>query len=385
MHNGTTMHNDPIMRRMHACVLAQVPMFLWGAPGTGKTARAKSYARGRKLALERVLLSRCEAIDLKPRMYTDGRVIVGEMPEIDRLVQVAAQANGSIVALMFFDELNLATREVEGAALDKIDAPPPGVAVLAAGNPPARGQAARPLGGAAANRFCHMDVPADAKAWAEAQINGWSDGEGEAAFPMPSAASLAKAHARARTYVSAYIRSQPNDLESPPDNPVDAGKAWPSTRTWENARNLHAVAMAMGLDPEDTRALIAGCIGEGTAIKYLAYVQDADLPDPETLLSDPDSYAVDPDRLDRTIVALTAVAGAVAANPNEARWVAAWRVIGVVAKADQAAAAMVGSDLLVNWHKSLVNRDPKAAKDLTGPHILMKKHAPRLADILAPR
>ena len=33
------MSPDPILRRMHACVLALIPAFFWSDPGAGKTAR----------------------------------------------------------------------------------------------------------------------------------------------------------------------------------------------------------------------------------------------------------------------------------------------------------------------------------------------------------
>ena len=362
--------SDPIIRRIHACVLAGVPVCLWGEPGTGKTARTLQYGRARGLHLERWLLSRCEPIDLKPRIYDGGKMIVADPPEIDRLKE-----RGGI---LFLDELNRAARETEGAALDRIDAPPPGVSVIAACNPPSRGQAARALESAAANRFCHLDVQADAIAWANAQVGGWADDD--AILTVPDEAALKRATARAATLVSAFIRRRGELLEKAPDNTVHAGKAWPSTRTWEYARKLHAMAMALGYDAEDTRSLIAGCVGDGPAVEFLAYVADADLPDPEELLAKPETFAPSPGRVDRTVAALTAVVGAVDQAFTEPRWTAAWQIIATCVNSDQADAAMTGGDMLMAAYRRFGKRDAKAQTALTNPVKLMTR---RMAEIIA--
>ena len=366
------MHSDPILRRIHACALARVPACLWGPPGSGKTARALSYQRARGLHLERWLLSRCEPIDIKPRIYEGGRVVVCDPPEIERLT-----SNGG--GILFLDELNRASRETEGAALDRIDSPPKNVILLAACNPPSRGQAARSLESAAANRFCHLDVAADAKAWADAQVGGWDEGDG-GAFAVPGPDLLARGEARAAAFVSAFIRRMPDRLEKAPDNPVDAGRAWPSTRSWEYARRLHGVAMALGLDSEDTRELVAGCVGAGPSLEYAAYVLDADLPDPEDLLAEPDKYTPPKGRVDRTVAALTAVAGAVDRQFTDPRWKAAWKLLTRCLDADQADAGMVGADLLIATWKRLGRKDAAAQKAITHPQSLMPN---RMAQILA--
>ena len=280
---------------------------------------------------------------------------------------------------MFTDELNRAARETEGASLDIIDNPPEGVAVIAACNPPSRGQAARSLESAAANRFCHLDVAADAKAWADAQVGGWS--EDASSFDLPDAATLSRADTRAGTYVGSFMRKRGELLEKAPDNPLQAGKAWASTRTWSYVRKLHAMSMALGLDAEDTRALIAGCVGDGPAIEYLAYVADADLPDPEELLKNPESFKPSVGRIDRTVAALTAVAGAVESLITEERWKAAWAMVRICFDHDQADAGLVGGDMLGAVYKRYGMRDPKAQTLLSRPSKNMTK---RMAEIIAP-
>jgi len=54
---------------------------------------------------------------------------------------------------------------------------------------------------------------------------------------------------------------------------------------------------------------------------------EMDLPDPEEVLADPDSFQV-PERGDRAYAVLSSVAAAVASNPTVERWLAGWRVLG---------------------------------------------------------
>ena len=369
------MSPNPILRRVHACVLAGVPAFLWGKPGTGKTQRVLALGRATERHVQRWLLSRCEPIDIKPRVYHEGKVIVCDPPEIDQLVECARAAKGGI---MFMDELNLATRETESAALDKIDAPLDGIAVIAAGNPICRGQAARSLGAPAANRFCHLDVEADAAAWARAQISGWPESPSD--FPKPEDDALEAATNKTRMLASSFIQRMPDLLEKCPDDSVQAGRGWPSTRTWEFAVKVRAVAVALGYDVEDQRALLAGCVGEAAAVAFLAFCADADLVDPEAWLKDPTGIL--PDRIDRTVAALTAVAYAVQTKLDEPRWIAAWQILGHVETSNQLDAAMVGGDLVVAMYRDLAKRDPTKVKTLTPPAKLMAKYAPKMATLL---
>jgi hypothetical protein len=356
------MHSDPIVRRLHACVLALVPCCLWSDPGAGKTARVTAYAKARALPLERWLLSRCEPIDLKPRIYDAGRVIVADPPEIERLTQAGR-------GILFVDELNRAARETEGAALDRIDTPPAGVSVIAACNPPARGQAARSLESAAANRFCHIELAADSDAFANGLVGGWATSQED--LPVPNAADVTRETDSGRALASAFLRRRGELVEKQPDNPVQAGRAWPSPRTWEHAIRLFGVARALAYSTEDLSALLAGCVGAGPAVEFLAYAADVDLPDPEELLAHPGSYTPPRGRVDKTIAALTAVCGAVRRDPTDTRWRAAWALVQACVDADQADAGMVAGSMLI----------PIAgvAKGLTTTHKLMPQ---RLAVLL---
>ncbi len=68
-------------------------------------------------------------------------------------------------------------------------------------------------------------------------------------------------------------------------------------------------------------------MGQGPAIELLSWLAEADLPDPEVVLADPDAFQL-PERGDRAYAALSSVAAAVAADPTPERWERAWVVFG---------------------------------------------------------
>ena len=62
----------------------------------------------------------------------------------------------------------------------------------------------------------------------------------------------------------------------------------------------------------------------GTGVEFLTWLAEADLPDPEAVLANPEAFVL-PERGDRAYAALSSVAAAVAANPTADRWERGWR------------------------------------------------------------
>jgi hypothetical protein len=125
-----------------------------------------------------------------------------------------------------------------------------------------------------------------------------------------------------------------------PEDAAGAGRAWPSPRTWDMVARLQAAAAAGDVGELATSLLVRGCVGPGCGVEYLTWLAEADLPDPEAVLANPDSFNL-PERGDRAYAALTSVAAAVAANPSGDRWKRGWRAFARAAGSapDVAAAA----------------------------------------------
>jgi hypothetical protein len=92
------------------------------------------------------------------------------------------------------------------------------------------------------------------------------------------------------------------------------------------AARLRTAAEAAGVSAEAHSALLRGAVGDGAGVEFLTWVAEMDLPDPEAVLADPDSFTL-PERGDRAYAVLSSVAGVVAAEPTPARWAAGWRVV----------------------------------------------------------
>jgi len=131
---------------------------------------------------------------------------------------------------------------------------------------------------------------------------------------------------------------------APPASPAEAGRGWPSPRTWEMAARLMTAAEAAEASEQARSALIRGAVGDGAGVEFLAWLVEMDLPDPEAVLADPGSFVL-PKRGDRAYAAVAAVAAVVAADPTPQRWVAGWQVLGQAAAGAPDVAAVAARSL----------------------------------------
>lgn len=318
-------------------VAARVPVLLWGAPGTGKTSAVRAMAGAAGLPCETVIASLREPSDFAglPVVGADDRVRLAPPAWAGRL---AAAGQG----VLFLDEISTAPPAVQAALLrvvlertvGDLDLPE-AVAVVAAANPPEQAADGWDLSAPLANRFCHLDWPLDARAVAEGFVSGWP-----AVAPPVLDPQWASRVPVTRSWVAAYLTVRGTSVLAVPEDATTAGRSWPSPRTWDMAARL--LAAAEGADAGDpvVAELLRGCVGAGAAVEFRTWLVDADLPDPEAVLADPDSFVL-PQRGDRAYAVLASVAAAVAADPGRGRWARGWRAFGRAASAapDVAAAA----------------------------------------------
>jgi len=199
---------------------------------------------------------------------------------------------------------------------------PEGVVVVAAANPPEQAADGWDLAAPLANRFCHLDWTVEPAALAQGLAGGWE------APQVPTLPDEWRAAIPAtRGIIAAFLTVRPGLALDLPTDAARSGRGWPSPRTWDMASRLWTAARAAGASTEAETALITGAVGDGAGIELLMWEMEMDLPDPEEVLADPDSFQV-PERGDRAYAVLSSVAAAVAANATVERWLAGWRVLG---------------------------------------------------------
>jgi hypothetical protein len=106
-------------------------------------------------------------------------------------------------------------------------------------------------------------------------------------------------------------------------------------------------ASITGASDQARGQLVRGCLGDGAGVEFLAWAREMDLPDPEAVLADPDSFEL-PERGDRAYAALSSVAAAVVARNSSERWLAGWRVLGRAGEAAPDVAAVAARVLAAN-------------------------------------
>jgi hypothetical protein len=329
-------------------VRANIPVLLWGSPGTGKTSAVVAMGHAMDLPVEVVVGSVREPSDFAGLPVVSGGALTFAPPRWADLLASAGEG------ILFLDELTTAPPAVQAAMLRVVLervvgdlALPPGIRVVAAANRPDEAADGWELSAPMANRFVHID-------WT---INADEIGRGlTTGFPAPGRdpfISPTPGHTlAARTVVASFLHVRPDLVLQVPRTSSAAGRAWPSPRSWETVANVLAVADANGASVEARLLLVGGAVGEGPAMELVSWLSALDLPDPVAVLADPETFVL-PDRGDRAYAALTAVASYAVAQADPELWRSAWRVV--------ARAAEVAPDVAVLVARSLAAHRPAGA------------------------
>lgn len=234
------------------------PVFIWGAPGVGKS---------------QVVAQVAEELDMQ---LTDLRAVLLDPVDLRGLPSVVdGCAHWSPPAflptegrgVLFLDELNAAPPLVQAACYQLIldrkigeYTLPDGWTVVAAGNRETDRAVTHRIPSALANRFVHLDFSVDVDSWIE-----WAEQEQLCAEVM------------------AFIRFRPNLLHD--FDPKRSEKAFPSPRSWEFVARI----IDSKPDPDVELSLLKGAVGPGAAIEFAGFSRVfRELPDPDEIIEQPD-------------------------------------------------------------------------------------------------
>jgi len=242
------------------------PVFLWGPPGIGKSELVEGIAESGTLGRTKVIdmrLALFEPTDL--RGYPVPDVATGVMkwlPPADLPTADVAKEYDTVI--VFLDELNSAAPSVQAAAYQLIlnrrigqYVLPENVVIIAAGNRETDKGVAYRMPKPLENRFVHFELRVDFEDWLNWAVDNNINAD-----------------------IVGYITFAKNDLYN--FDPQSSSRGFATPRSWTFVSEL--------LEEDDlteslTTDLVAGCIGEGTAVKFMAHKKVAgDLPNPTDVL-----------------------------------------------------------------------------------------------------
>lgn len=271
-----------------AYIDADIPAFLWGAPGIGKSDCVAALAKARNLPMIDLRAILLDPVDLRGLPYvSDGLASWARptfLPDADR--------HGP-EGILFLDELNAAPPSTQAACFQLVlnrrvgeYSLPPGWRIVAAGNRQTDRAAAQRMPSALANRFAHIDVEASPEDW-----RAWANRAGIS--PM----------------VSAFIAFRPELLHKM-DSP-DL-RAFPTPRAWSQ------VSKVADASPDLRAGLVAGLVGEGAGAEFEGFARlYSELPSIRMILADPNGARV-PDKPAARYAVATGIARAATADNFDA-------------------------------------------------------------------
>ena len=243
---------------------AKRPVFLWGPPGIGKSELVAELAEELGGVMVDLRLGQMEPTDIRGIPYYNKEIGKMDWAEpIDLPSQELADQYPHVV--LFLDEMNSAPASVQSAAYQLIlnrrigkYVLPDNVVIVAAGNRESDKGVTFRMPTPLANRFVHQEMRVDFGAWQEWAVQN-------------------KIHKDVVGYLS-FAKQDLYDFDA-----KSSSRAFATPRSWTFVSEL--------LDDEDGDTdtitnLVAGTIGEGLAVKFMAHRKIAGrMPNPADILS----------------------------------------------------------------------------------------------------
>ena len=251
-------------RRLMKAFKIQRPVFLWGPPGIGKSELVAELTEEMGGYMIDLRLGQMEPTDIRgiPFYNKDSGKMDWAEPVDLPTEEFASQYP---VVVLFLDEMNSAAPSVQAAAYQLIlnrrigkYRLPDNVVMVAAGNRESDKGVTYRMPTPLANRFIHQEMKVDFTSWQEWAVNH-------------------KIHKD----VVGYIGFAKNDLYD--FDAKSASRAFATPRSWSF---VSQILDDSDNDDDTTMNLIAGTVGEGLAVKFMAHRKVASrMPKPEEILS----------------------------------------------------------------------------------------------------
>ncbi len=113
---------------------------------------------------------------------------------------------------------------------------------------------------------------------------------------------------QANIIVASFLEKNPalrNTMRgpAPTTNESNQSQPWASSRQWENVSRLLAACFSLGEEPSSKlcHMVLEGCLGEGVAKAFMAYLREFDLAEPEAILAAAMKEGATPDSIRASI------------------------------------------------------------------------------------
>jgi len=245
------------------CFETKRPVFLWGPPGIGKSDLIEGIASDMNALVIDLRLGQMEPTDLRGiPFYNRDTGTMDWAPPVDLPNTELAEKYNNIV--LFLDELTSGAPSVQAAAYQLVLNRkignynlPDNVVIVAAGNRESDKGVTYRMPTPLANRFVHLELKVDFDSWVD-----W--------------AVVNKIHRDVVGYLT-FAKGDLYDFDS-----KSSSRAFATPRSWTFVSELIDDRM----DANTMTNLIAGTVGEGLAIKFMAHRKFAQkMPNPSDILN----------------------------------------------------------------------------------------------------
>jgi len=240
------------------------PVFMWGPPGIGKSELIAGLTEDLGGYMIDLRLGQMEPTDIRGiPFFNKNKEVMDWAPPIDLPDEELASKYPIVV--LFLDEMNSAAPAVQAAGYQLIlnrrvgkYVLPDNVVIVAAGNRESDKGVTYRMPSPLANRFVHLEVRPDFDSWFQWAVNK-------------------NIHKDVVGYLS-YAKQDMMDFD-----PKSASRAFATPRTWSFVSDFLYDEDATDAELTD---LIAGTVGEGLAVKFMAHRKVAgQMPNPDDVLS----------------------------------------------------------------------------------------------------
>lgn len=337
-----------------AAVSANVPVFLQGDAGIGKSSYIRDYATatGREFYVARgVSQDRVEVAGLM--VHDEEYQAVDYVPQ--KWAKVLSEAR---LGLLLLGEFNLAPEDVQKAYMAVIQERavgdftlPSTVSIVLDGNHIENSAGASYLPGPVANRMMHLSWDLDTEAWKRGMLDGFAASRerfSDVVTPTQERVATEK------SMVVTFIDQHEFLLHSAPRSAVQQSGPWPSPRSWDNVTRVLS-----HIDEQDTDArfmAVSGLVGEEVASKYITWrteVAGFSIPD---LIRDPSTENWRTTQGARTLAIVSAISSYALSKKDREIWLGAVDAITHIARESGK------RDIALHGMEAMLGRPPKGAK-----------------------